>query len=156
MKSSATDVSVLVIGYGNPLRGDDGAGWAAADMLADRTQAITTHQLVPELAEPISKAGLVVFIDAAADLPPGKISRRPVQPLEQTYSMTHHFSPAGLLSLARQVYGRCPQALLFTIGGEDFSHRQELSRTVQAACRRVVRQVRRTCMNYRSHPRSSS
>ena len=52
---------VLVIGYGNPLRGDDGIGWSAANALAegmqdDRVRIVACIQLTPELAESIAQA----------------------------------------------------------------------------------------------------
>ena len=52
---------LLIIGIGNSLRRDDGAGLVLARGLAEtwqtaghRVQLIETHQLVPELAEPIA------------------------------------------------------------------------------------------------------
>ena len=33
MKSTAISNGVLIIGYGNCLRGDDGVGWAAGELL---------------------------------------------------------------------------------------------------------------------------
>jgi hydrogenase maturation protease len=48
----------LIIGYGNPLREDDGVGWQVADQLLKNSEGsikvLTAHQLTPELAEPIS------------------------------------------------------------------------------------------------------
>jgi hypothetical protein len=59
---------VLVIGVGNDLRGDDGAGRAVVEELARLAvhgmHPVWSHQLVPELAEQISKAGMVIFVDA--------------------------------------------------------------------------------------------
>ena len=61
---------VLVIGYGNPLRGDDGAGWKAAELLAEDPRlagavVLARHQLTPELADDVSRASLVVLVDAS-------------------------------------------------------------------------------------------
>ena len=60
----------LIIGYGNPLRGDDGVGWEVASRLAatipeEAAHIMTVHQLTPELAESVSEAELVIFIDAS-------------------------------------------------------------------------------------------
>jgi hypothetical protein len=61
-------VRLLVIGYGNELRGDDGVGPAAARAVAawnePGVQGIATHQLTPELADAIAGAEEVVFVDA--------------------------------------------------------------------------------------------
>ena len=55
----------LVIGYGNSLRGDDGAGPYAARLLQNMNDEggwdiVACHQLTPELAETISRASLVI------------------------------------------------------------------------------------------------
>ena len=62
---------VLVIGYGNTLRGDDAAGVHAAGLIAKRHPEIICvclHQLVPELAEQIAECDIVFFIDAQKDI----------------------------------------------------------------------------------------
>jgi len=61
---------VLVVGYGNPLRGDDGAGFNAAWLLSldprlQGADVLIRQQLTPELAEDVARADLVVLIDAA-------------------------------------------------------------------------------------------
>ena len=65
----------LIIGYGNPLRGDDGLGWQVASELAKCVDAlisvVAVHQLTPELAEPVSDADLVIFVDSSCDGEPG-------------------------------------------------------------------------------------
>ncbi len=64
MKWSGTDRPVLVIGYGNSLRRDDGAGLILAAGLVDAWRThdlpaslITAHQLSPELADDIARSG---------------------------------------------------------------------------------------------------
>lgn len=66
---------LLVIGYGNALRGDDGAGPCAALRVGARREGgrwggalrtLAVHQLLPELVDDIAGAGRVVFIDAYA------------------------------------------------------------------------------------------
>ncbi len=70
---------VLVIGYGNALRSDDGVGWHAAALLADDprlagAEVLALHQLSPELALDMSRASLVILVDAGVDDPPGTIA----------------------------------------------------------------------------------
>jgi hydrogenase maturation protease len=128
---------VLLIGYGNPLRGDDGIGWVVAEKMMERVtavsvQTITQHQLLPEHAEPISQAKLVIFVDAAVGETPGTIQCEPVQPIPpQPGAFTHHLTPAGLLSLAQDVFERCPPAYLFTIIGAEFEFSEEISPLLQ-------------------------
>ena len=71
--------NALIVGYGNPLRGDDGVGQAVAQAFAGENaiagvDAIVCHQLTPELAEQFAAAARVVLIDAAAGREAGGVS----------------------------------------------------------------------------------
>ena len=68
---------ILIIGYGNSLRGDDGAGLLLAEGLEEAWQArqveverLAVHQLTPELTLEISREEVtsVVFVDTRAEL----------------------------------------------------------------------------------------
>lgn len=135
----------LVIGYGNPLRGDDGLGWRAAELLQARlpeAEVIICQQMTPELAEPLSRAQRAAFVDVAVDRRPGSLAVEPLAPqMEAGLSFTHHFSPGILLSLAQKLYGHAPEAVLFSLGGQSFDHSETLSAPVAAALPELVRQV---------------
>ncbi|MBI5685258.1 MAG: hydrogenase maturation protease [Verrucomicrobia bacterium] len=136
----------LIIGYGNPLRGDDGLGWHAARLLADVAAAhdaevLTCHQLMPELAQPISEAQTVVFVDAASEGPLGRLDWRRVEARAGQAAFAHHVSPESLLGMARELYGRCPKAFVVSVVGETFACGEELSPTVQAALPALVKRV---------------
>ena len=128
---------LLLIGYGNPLRGDDGVGWVAAEMLSQQYPAATTllcHQLTPELAETMSQFEQVLFVDATAVGIPGQITCHPLAPHNaEGHLFTHTYTPAGLLHMAQSLYGRAPTAHLFTIAGASFGHEETLSPAVTAA-----------------------
>ena len=138
---------VLIIGYGNPLRSDDGLGWHASRMIAQElaghnAEVITCHQLTPELAEPLSQSSRAVFIDADAEGEPGEIHWREVRPqAEASSALTHTCSPAGLLASAAQLYGRCPQAVAVTVTAQSFEFGDSLSSVVSAALPKVVERV---------------
>ena len=147
-------VKALIIGYGNPLRGDDGIGQAAAQALAnapaiDCADVVACHQLLPELADCIAKADLVVFIDAAADIQPGSIVIRKIQgastPGGSTFSsgLVHTATPAALLDLAIRLYGRSAEAFLVTVGISSFELGEGFSEVVAAALPEAVAAVRR-------------
>lgn len=147
--SCGADRPVLVIGFGNTLRGDDGLGPAAAERLrsalpSDRVQVWSCHQLMPEMAEAVAAAGLAVFIDAAADTPPGEISARDVKPAVDSSIIlqTHGFSPSQLLGCAKYLFGRAPAGVVFSVGGADFSLREGLSPAVAQAVDGLVARVR--------------
>jgi hydrogenase maturation protease len=60
---------VVVIGYGNEVRGDDGVGPRVARVVAGwqlpHVKALAVHQLLPELVESFAEASAVVFVDAS-------------------------------------------------------------------------------------------
>jgi hydrogenase maturation protease len=132
-------IPVLIIGYGNPLRSDDGIGCRAVQALldewpADQVRIETAHQLLPEMADWLAGAAHVLFIDACWDLVPGRIRSRVVHPEKsRTASMTHRFSPEGLLADARQYFHHHPEAVLVSVGGASFEHGEGLSRQVESA-----------------------
>ena len=137
----------LVIGYGNPLRADDGLGWQAALQLAeeiasDEVQVIAAHQLTPELAEPVSRASLVMFVDAREGPEPGRVRCDTLAPAgEAGLSFSHDVDPPAILALARWLYGSQPPALMISVDGDDFGYGAELSPVVQAALPTVLRTV---------------
>lgn len=108
--------TTLVIGYGNDLRGDDAAGVCAASRLAEDSsghRTIVTQQLTPDLAADIAQAERVVFVDAypAADhAAPLRVEKVPVDGGTRASPLAHRSDPAGLLGLARQLFGAVPEA----------------------------------------------
>jgi hydrogenase maturation protease len=138
-------MSVLILGFGNPLAGDDALGWRAAEMLASSLErpgvrVMPCRQLTPELAADVAEASLAIFLDASVELPAGKIGCRRVTPQPAATPFTHHFSPAALLSLAEQIYGRRPEAVLFSVGARSFAGSQ-LSREVEQALPALLEEV---------------
>jgi hydrogenase maturation protease len=138
---------VLIIGYGNPLRGDDGFGWQAAVRLHEvvtdpEVEVVAVQQLMPELMEPISRAGRVVFIDAALEGEPGVLSQASVAPDEESRRFTHHSTPGGLLAGAAALFGRAPEATLYSVPGQDFGFGEHLTPAVENALSEVVARVR--------------
>lgn len=131
-------MKTLIIGYGNPLRGDDGFGYRAAERIAG---AIAVHQLTPELMDPIARADRVIFLDASAEGAPGEIRRRAVRPAPGGSGFTHHASPEGLLAGALSLYGRAPEAEIITVSGQEFSLSETLSGPVSSALDRIAAEL---------------
>lgn len=130
---------VLVIGYGNPLRGDDGVGPALAEILEQGNcsapvKILACHQLMPEHVIPISEADAVLFIDADVQALPGEVRWIPLDTdqSQNLEGMIHAVSPEWLLVQASALYGNSPQGYLITIGGECFDYGLTLSGSVQA------------------------
>ena len=132
--------SVLVIGYCSTLRGDDAAGVRAAELIARRDadiQCICDHQLMPELAENISRADLVIFLDAQAGITEVAVRSLSADPAPRFH--THVVSPEILLALSGDVYGRVPgRAYAIGIPAKQFDFSEELSPETQQAVRMAV------------------
>jgi len=144
--------NALIVGYGNPLRGDDGVGQAVARAFAeeaaiDGVDAIACHQLTPELAERFAAAALVVLIDAAAGPEAGAVSVIPLLPAPAPSStLGHHVEPSQLLHMAQRLYGRSPEAYLVTVGAGSLELGEGLSAPVMAALPEVIATVRRLAL----------
>jgi len=137
---------VLIIGYGNSLRSDDGFGPLAARLVEERgipgVEVIVAHQLNPELAPSLAEARFAVFVDATEGTTPGAITVAPVELRDIGPSgATHHFEPGTLLALAKFVYGQAPEAVLITAAARNFEHGSDISPEVREAARKVVQVV---------------
>jgi hydrogenase maturation protease len=137
----------VVIGYGNPLRGDDALGWIAVEEL-ERTplrgvETLAVHQLTPELAETISRARLVVFIDAAVDLRPGELASRELVPrAARPGAFTHEFTPETLLAMAADLYNARPHGFLISLGVGSTELGNGLSAELRSGMPALLKQVR--------------
>lgn len=143
-------MAALIIGIGNPLRSDDGLGWAVAQRLACDTQEssaiYTVHQLTPELAQQMAQARLVVMIDASCEGEPGAVSVRALSaPALPGGAGTHQTTPEELVALTAAVYGSCPPVVLVTITGADFGIGEQLSSVVARKIAQVSAIVRQMC-----------
>lgn len=136
---------LLVIGYGNPLRGDDGAGPEAACRVErlglPGVIVIESHQLLPEHAEVLSRHQRAVFIDAHIDLAREEIEISPVAPAANPQIGSHASDPASLLALAKALYGHAPEATLIAIPARDFDLHEGLSPLTERAVGQVVEQI---------------
>lgn len=126
MAPGSVPARMLVLGFGNTLRGDDAAGPLAVEAVAalnlSGVTVETRHQLTPELAELVAGFNQVVFVDAepAPDVDDQQPARmREIVPVEagpaRLSVFGHHQDPGTLLGLARCLYGATPRAWLVTI-----------------------------------------
>ncbi len=139
------DAGVLVVGYGNSLRGDDGLGWHAAALLAGDprlagARVLARHQLTPELAEDVSRAALVVLVDARVDGgAPGAVTVRRVVPgAVPRLTWSHQLDPGTLLELASALYGSTPPVFLVSAAVAGCELGERLSPAAERALPEVV------------------
>lgn len=113
----------LLIGYGNPGRGDDGLGPAFAARIAAAALpdlAVTSdYQLTVDHALEVSAARRVVFADAlmGADDP---FAFATATPARNASLSSHSLTPEGVLALCGTLYGAVPEAYVLGISGTEF------------------------------------
>lgn len=102
------ETELLVIGYGNSLRRDDGVGPRVAEAIEalqlPGVRTLVCQLLTPEFADPIARARRVIFVDAAVDKTDG-VHFRKLKPS----------AISQLMALTRDVYGHVPEACWLTI-----------------------------------------
>ncbi len=130
---------ILLVGYGNTLRRDDGVGPMVVRRVAERVgradlRALCCHQLTPELAAELSASEVeaAIFVDAATDPQAGEkpatsFQLRPLSGSDEPVPSGHHLTPGVLLALAEKLYGRAPSAWLAEIPAVDFAFGEGLS-----------------------------
>ena len=137
---------ILLLGYGNVDRMDDGLAWhvlvavAAAlghplTVTPDEAQPLTVGpvellfvlQLTPELAEDLAHYQRVGFIDTHLSDDAEDTRLAHIAPSLVTSPFTHHLTPATCLALTQALYGRAPQAVVASARGELFGFARDLS-----------------------------
>ena len=127
---------ILVYGYGNPGRGDDGLGPALVTALevlgGDGLDCESDYQLAIEDAASLAKYDVVVFVDADKTGPaPFWFDR--VQPSRELSFSSHSASPGQVVGLAREMFGARVKAYTLGIRGYRFD---ELSESLSEQARR--------------------
>jgi len=138
----------LIIGYGNVLRHDDGVGPKVAEAVEalhlPNVRTLICQQLSPEHAEPISRARIVIFVDATVDAPK-EVQLRKLEPKESVQLMAHAADPRTMLALARAVFGHCPEAWWLTIPAIKLGFGEDLSPDAQRGFETAVAEIKKLC-----------
>ena len=115
---------ILVYGYGNPGRQDDGLGpvlvehleaWAKAEKISAMAFD-SNYQLNAEDALAVAESRAVVFIDASKEGKP-PFEFHPLKPQKEISFSTHAMAPESVLALAVELYDAKPPAWILTIRG---------------------------------------
>jgi hydrogenase maturation protease len=141
---------VVVIGVGNPYRGDDAAGLTAAERLESRVpdgvSVLPCEQEPTRIIDTWRGARAAVIVDAVVSgVDPGTLhrvdaSREPV-PAHVFRSSTHAFGVGETIELARAL-GRLPQRIVvYGVEGATFAAGVGLTPQVETAVDRVVEAV---------------
>ena len=121
---------ILVLGYGNPGRQDDGLGPAAVAQIENLglpgVTASDGYQLVIEDSVEIAAHDVVWFVDAArTGAEPYEVHA--LSPALDIAFTSHLVKPEVLLAIAKQYYGKSPEAHLLGIRGYEFEFLEGLT-----------------------------
>jgi len=122
---TADALKVLIYGYGNPGRLDDGLGPAFADafetMHLKGVTVDSNYQLSIEDAAAVQEHNVVIFADAdTAGAGPFFFKR--IEPKAEISFSTHSVKPEALLALAQEYLGSAPvEGYLLGIRGYEFN-----------------------------------
>jgi len=137
---------VLIFGYGNFDRQDDGVAWhvlaavarrlgrevpASPDeefpLTGDSPDFMFELQLTPELAETVAQYDRVCFVDAHTGAVPNEVNVEELTTEFQSSPFTHHMTASTLLSFAATLYDARPPAILVSVRGYEFGFERALS-----------------------------
>ena len=137
---------VLIAGFGNIYRRDDGAGPAVVNSLREHLErsplgtlddgfddlghsvdTVVLHQLVPEFADTIADYDLLILVDAHVGVIPEALREVRLQAMYEMPLVPHHFRPETVLALVQQIHGHAPTCILLSLRGHDFDFGEGLS-----------------------------
>jgi hydrogenase maturation protease len=139
---------ILLIGYGNQTRSDDGVGWYVASevkkKLPAKTDVLKLNQLTLELAEDIKDRELVIFVDARVNDGEEWLRIEDVEPNYKLGLTAHYLTPETLLAICEGLYNKVPKGKLFSIKGLNFDFGEELSEQTKNAAEQAIKQILQT------------
>lgn len=141
---------ILLLGYGNPDREDDGVAWhilraltvrmglpapdSYEDDFPENSQVdFAFHlQLTPEMAEDIAQYEYVCFMDAHTGNIPEEVRIIDVESDFQKSPFTHHLTAQSLMSICETLYKKKPDSALLSVRGYQFLFSRTLSEPTAA------------------------
>lgn len=147
-------MKTLLIGYGNAVRGDDGAGaHIVREIEKTKLPGVSVrivHQLQVELIEDFSGFDRIIFVDARNEGP--EVSLEKIQfPKTCVITSSHHAGPELLGNLAKKIYGFESELFLCSIRGENFDFKKELSPDALTRAKAAITQIRELILKEACH-----
>lgn len=127
--------NILIYGYGNPGRRDDGLGIAFADEMGKWAKEFmpgnitieTNYQLNIEDAELISNYDTVFFADASLETM-NSFALTPIKPSPDTVEFTMHaVAPGYVIHLCHDLFQKAPKAYLLHMKGYEWNMEESLT-----------------------------
>jgi hydrogenase maturation protease len=145
-------IRILVYGFGNPGKEDDGLGIALAEnMELERMAGVTVeknYQLNVEDALTVAQHDMVVFVDAStSDIADFRF--KALIPESEVSFTTHAMSPGAVLELCFQLYGKKPPAYLLEIKGRSWNMHEEISKEAKLNLKAASQFLKRILLSAR-------
>jgi len=148
----ANNRRILIYGYGNPGRQDDGLGKALVELAEEWVQNNNLenisldigYQLLVEDVTLIESKDLIIFVDATMDERIAEFDLAPVEADDRETFTMHQVSPGFILALYETLYGPAPPAYLLQIRGYEWELKESVSpggRENLAEAWRALRQI---------------
>ena len=115
---------ILLIGFGNPARADDGLGPALAEKIESKNISDVTvesdYQLTIEDSAQVAQHDIVIFADASANGAEPFSFERIEAKCSDSFS-THSVEPAHIMALAETLFGSKARGFILGIRGYEFN-----------------------------------
>jgi hydrogenase maturation protease len=151
---------ILIMGYGNPDREDDGVAWhilqrlsqrlgraeldpesGGWDQLGQSLDLLFVLQLTPELADLVAEYDQICFVDAHTGDYPEELRMDQIDAEFQASPFTHHMTPQTCLVLAETFHGHAPAGTVVSVRGYQFGFSHRLSPKTDALAEEAVRRI---------------
>lgn len=152
---------IIIVGIGNPYRGDDAVGWAVVDGLREKLRSgielVKQRGDIAELIDLFSRHKSVYLVDACSSSELAgswqriDVHQQPI-PKENPQTSTHGFSISQAISLAKNLDQLPNKLILYAINGDNYSISDALSSSVARSVDGVINAILneeeiKSCMN---------
>ncbi len=138
---------IIILGIGNPFRGDDAAGFAVIDRLEGKVKASVDLKKqrgdVSELLDVFAGYKTVYIVDACcADAAAGTWERIDGQlqplPAENTQTSTHGLGVSQAMAIAKNLGSLPAKLIIYGINGDNFTMNDAMTPAVAQAVEKVA------------------
>lgn len=118
-----SEKGILIYGYGNPGRQDDGLGPAVAEAIEKDgipgVDSDANYQLNVEDAAEIAEFEKVIFVDASKNQD-SELSFKKLEAAQEIAFTSHSVSPQSVLAICEEHFGKSPEVWLLGVRGYSF------------------------------------
>jgi len=145
---------ILIYGYGNPGREDDGLGielvkrteeWAKQTGMTG-IEFDSNYQLNIEDADAISGKDVVIFADASTEDIEDYVLTEVTGEREVSFT-THAASPGYIVMLCNDLFGKCPKVFLLHVKGYKWEFKEGLSEEAEKNLQKALNFLKKYLIN---------